>query len=114
MAQIFWGVGSPGTVSTANGGKVSAATVGTTGAQIIAGNPSRQSITFANVGSANLFVFPVTNAAGGINAPSNANPAGSFVVMPGANLVIGGECQLGWGAFAVNANSPLTVMESNN
>jgi hypothetical protein len=114
MAQIFWGVGAPGTASTANGGKVSAATVGTVGAQVIAGNPSRQNITFHNPGPGNVFVYPMLNATGGSNSPTNANPAGSFVVMPAAELMIAGECQLAWGAFAVNASSPLTVRESNN
>jgi hypothetical protein len=28
-------------------------------------------------------------------------------------LVISGECQLAWGAFAASANSPITLMESN-
>jgi hypothetical protein len=113
MGQIFWGVGSPGTVSTATGGKVSGATVGTVGAQVIAGNAARVSISFENPGSGSLFVYPVTNAAGAPNTPSNANPAGSFVVMPGAMLTISGECQLAWGSFAANASSPLTIMESN-
>jgi hypothetical protein len=106
-------VGAAATVSTANGGKVTAATVGTVGAQVVAGNAARQSIRFHNPGTGNVFVYPVVNSTGGINAPSNANPAGSFVVMPGAMLVICGECQLAFGAFGANANSPLTVFESN-
>jgi hypothetical protein len=113
MAQIFWRVGAPGTASvTANGG-LSSAIVGVSGAQVVAGNPARQSIRFHNPGGGNLFVYPVSNAAGAPNTPSNANPAGAFVVMPGGLLTVGGECQGAWGSFAANASSPLTIMESN-
>jgi hypothetical protein len=113
MAQIFWRVGGPGTASvTANGG-LSSAIVGVSGAPVVGANPARQSIRFANVGSSNLFVFPVTNAAGAPNTPSNANPAGSFVITPGTTFTVGGECQGAWGSFAANASSPLTILQSN-
>jgi hypothetical protein len=111
--MIISGVGSPGTVSTATGSKVTAATVGTVGAQVVAGNSARVSISFHNPGSGNVFVYPVTNSAGAPNTPSNASPAGAFVVMPGTMLMLSGECQLAWGAFAANAGSQLTIMQSN-
>jgi hypothetical protein len=111
--MIISGVGSPGTVSTATGSKITAATVGTVGAQVVALNAARVSISFHNPGSGNVFVYPVTNAAGAPNNPSNASPAGAFLVMPGAQLTISGECQLAFGAFAANAGSQLTIMQSN-
>jgi hypothetical protein len=106
-------VGSPGTASIANGGKVYAAVVGTSGAQVVAGNPTRQSIIFQNPGSGRVNIYPTVNATGGVNAPSNASPQGSFQILPGASMTITGECQVAWGAFAAGANSPLTILESN-
>jgi hypothetical protein len=113
MGQIFWNVGSPGTASvTANGG-LSSAVVGTSGAQVVAGNPARQSIRFANPGTTNIFVYPLLNATGGANSPSSANPAGSFQVFPGNQIVISGECQGAWGAFGASATNYLSILESN-
>jgi hypothetical protein len=106
-------VGSPGTVGPANGGKLTASNPGTTGAQVLAANPARQSITFANPGPSNVFVYQMTNASGGPNSPSNVNPSGAFLVMPGAMLTVSGECQLAWGAFGASASNDLTIMETN-
>jgi hypothetical protein len=113
MGQIFWGVGSSGSVGAANGGKVSAATVGTVGAQVVAGNSARQSVTFHNPGTTNVFVYPLLNATGGANSPSSGNPAGSFQIFPGGLITIAGECQGAWGAFGASATNYLTTMESN-
>jgi hypothetical protein len=112
---IISGVGSSATVSSASGGKVTAANaVTTTGAQVVAANPQRKKITFHNPGANNLFVYPLVNAAGGTNAPTNAAPGGSFQLLPGAILEIDGECQFAWGAFAnTGTTNALTVMESN-
>jgi hypothetical protein len=113
MATIVTGVGSPGTISTATGGKVSGATVGTVGAQVIAGNPARQSIIFHNPGTTNVSVYPLLNATGGTNSPSSGNPAGSFQVLPGGLITITGECQGAWGAWGASATNYLTIMQSN-
>jgi hypothetical protein len=113
MGTIFWGVGSPGTASvTANGGR-SSAIVGVSGAQVVAGNPARQRITFSNPGVTNVFVFPLLNATGGVNSPNSGNPAGSFQLLSGSQIVIAGECQGAWGAFGASATNYLTIMESN-
>jgi hypothetical protein len=108
-------VGSPGTVSSASGGKVTAQNAITTvGAQVVAQNPQRVSIVFHNPGANNIFVYPLVNALGGVNAPTNAAPGGSFEVFPGGLLTISGECQTAWGAFAnTGTTNALTIMESN-
>jgi len=113
MTMILVGVGSPGTISSANGGKVTGVLVVTTGGQVIAANPPRQSITFHNPGTTNVFVYPMLNATGGANSPSSANPSGSFQVLPGGLITVTGECQGAWGAFGASATNYLTIMESN-
>jgi hypothetical protein len=115
MGMIVTGVGSPGTISTATGGKITAALVGTTGAVVIGANPSRQVIVFHNPTASgnNLYVYQTVNAVGGVNAPTLAAPQGSFIVLPGATLTVTGECQNQCAAFASGANSPLTISESN-
>ena len=113
MGTIISYVGSPGTVGPANGGKLTAANPGTSGAQVLAANPARQSIIFHNPGPTNVFVYPLLNATGGANAPTNVNPAGAFIVMPGGLLTISGECQGAWGAFGASASNDLSIMETN-
>lgn len=112
---IISGVGSPGTVGPASGGKVTPLNaVGTVGAQVIAANSQRVKISFHNPGTQIAYVYPLLTATGSANAPTIANPGGSFQVFPGALLEIGGECQGAWGAFAAaGGTNPLTVMESN-
>jgi hypothetical protein len=53
------------------------------------------------------------NATGGVNAPTAVNPAGSFIVMPGAFFTVSGECQGAWGAFGASASNDLSIMETN-
>jgi hypothetical protein len=113
VATVFVGVGSPGTVSTANGGKVSAVNPTTSPGQVIAANPPRQSLIFHNPGTTNIFVYPLLNATGGVNSPSSGNLGGSFQVLPGGLITITGECQGAWGAFGASATNYLTIMESN-
>jgi hypothetical protein len=113
MAQIIAFVGSPGTISGANGGKVWAANPGNTGTQVLASNTARQSIIFHNPGPTNVFVYPMLNATGGANSPTNINPSGSFLVMPGGLLTVSGECQGSWGAFSASGTGDLSIMESN-
>jgi hypothetical protein len=113
MGQIFWGVGASGSIGPTNGGKVSAAVPTGTPGQVLAANAARQSVTFHNPGSTNVFVYPLLNATGGANSPSNAVPAGAFQIFPGGLLAISGECQGAWGAFGASATNYLTIMESN-
>ena len=112
MGTIISYVGSPGTVGPANGGKLTAANPGTSGAQVLAANPARQSIIH-NPGPSNVFVYPMLNATGGANAPTNVNPAGAFIVMAGGLLTVSGECQGSWGAFSASGTGDLSIMESN-
>jgi hypothetical protein len=111
MSLILQGVGASGSVGPTSGGKVSAASPKTVPATVVAGNPARQSITFANPGSVAVFVYPTINAAGGPNSPSAAAPQGSFQILPGGLLTISGECQLSWGAFVGSVTGALTIME---
>jgi hypothetical protein len=121
MATLFALAGSPPSVSGANGGKTYAANniINTGNTQIAPANPFRQSITFHNPGTVNLFVSMVAqlSQAGvqSVLAPSNAAPGGAFVVLPGATLtLVGGEIQLAWQAFAASGTTnPITVMDSN-
>lgn len=116
---LFAFVGAPGTIGPASGGKVTAFNnISTVFTQVIAANPSRVAISFHNPGTQNLFVGPmvVLNSSGQntANAPTNAAPGGAYVVYPAATLVMTGECQGAWGAFAAaNATNPLTISESN-
>jgi hypothetical protein len=113
MGQILWVVGSPGTASISANGGLSSAIVGVSGAQVVAANPARQRITFSNPGTTNMFVYPLLNATGGANSPSSGNPAGSFQLFPGNQIVIAGECQGAWGAFGASATNYLSILESN-
>src|SRR5882672_9578393 len=112
---IFTNVGSPGTVAAASGGKVTPFIIPATSAvQAIAGRPERQSITFHNPGTVNVYVAPTITATGAALAPTLSALAGTFLIFPGGLLVITGECQTAWQAFAASGtNNPLTVMESN-
>jgi hypothetical protein len=100
-------------VGPANGGKVTASNPSTVPGQVLAANPARQSIVFHNPGPTNVFVYPLLNAIGGANAPTNVNPAGAFIVMPGGLLTVSGECQGSWGAFSASGTGDLTIMETN-
>ncbi len=112
---IFTGVGSPGAMAAASGGKVTGFVIpATTAALAIAGNPQRQSITFHNPGTVNVYVAPTITATGATLSPTLSALAGTFIIFPGGLLVITGECQTPWQAFAASAtNNPLTIMESN-
>lgn len=114
---IFVIPGGPGAYQAASGGKVSGFNnIGNvTPIAVLAANPQRLSITFHNPGANDALVYPVTNAAGGTNAPTVASPGGAFRVFGnGGALTITGECQQAWSALTVSGISqPLTVMESN-
>jgi len=129
MGIISTGPGSPLAFSAANGGKVYGFNNinATTPTVVALGNPSRQSITFHNPGTVDVFIAPsfVQNVLGTATAnpsnvaltPSNAALGGCWRVYGnGGVLVITGECQGAWQALAVTGGGtavPLTVMESN-
>jgi hypothetical protein len=100
-------------VGPANGGKVTAANPGTSGAQVVGPNTARQSLLFHNPGPSIVFVYPLLNATGGANTPTNVNPAGAFLVLPGALLTVSGEIQGAWGAFGASGSNDLTILETN-
>lgn len=113
---INTGVGSPGTIASASGGKVTPINgLGTAPITVIGGNPQRVSITFHNPGAISVYVAPLITALGAALVPALPNTlGGTFQVSPGGLLIITGECQVGWQAFAANgATASLTIMESN-
>lgn len=117
--STFVGVGSPGTVSSASGGKVYAYNaISTAASQVAPANPSRQRISFHNPGTINLYVAPTTalNAAGSAVTltPTLGALGGTLLVFPGAIVVVEGECQGAWQALAASSsNNPMTVIDSN-
>lgn len=126
---IFGGVGAPQTFSSASGGKVYGYNNIAEGAlvPVAPSNTARQKITFHNPGANDIFVAPlfVQNVIGTAPlqpsnvafVPSNAALGGCYRVYGnGGTLVITGECQGGWQAFAVTgagATNPLTITDSN-
>lgn len=111
-------VGSPQTVSGANGGKVYAFNNITALTTVIAVNVARTTLTFHNPGTDTIYVAPLLAMSGGSSVsltPSLSNLGGTFAVFPGAFMVITGECQGAWQCVpgAVATTHPLTVMESN-
>lgn len=120
MTSILGGVGASQVFSSASGGKVYAYNALTTAPQAVApANTSRTQITFHNPGTVDVFVAPATviNASGSAIAlvPTTVLLGGCFRVFGnGGALVIGGECQTAWQAFAASGTgNPLTVMDSN-
>ena len=103
------------TVGPASGGKVTAFnSINTTPAQVIAGNPSRVSITFHAPGSIDILVAPTRDANNAVLTPSTVNLGGCFRIFAGGDRAFSGECQQAWQAFSISGSSqPLTVMESN-
>lgn len=119
MGIISNSTGSPGTVASASGGKVTGfnniseflAVI------VLTANPQRQSITFHNPGTSDIFVYPLYNAQGATQVPGNSSLGGTFRIYGnGSTLVISGECQFPWYAFAITGagnNNAFTAMESN-
>jgi len=114
---IFTNPGSPGTVASASGGKVYAFNTVTNANNISVApaNPQRNSITFHNPGTNDIFVSPTTTATGTTLTPTLAALGGSFRVFGnGGSLTITGECQTAWQAIAsAGTTNALTVMDSN-
>ncbi len=129
MGVIFGGVGAALAFIGASGGKVYGYNNIAEAAPIVVAqaNPGRMKITFHNPGASDIFIGPsfVQNVLGTASAdpsnvafhPSNAALGGCWRVYGnGGTLVIEGECQGAWQAFANTgggATNPLTVMESN-
>ena len=115
----FTGVGSPGTLSLASGGKIYAYNaLTTTPTQVAPANAARQKITFHNPGAVDIFIAPayVQNTGSDVAlTPTTGALGGCFrVYANGGVLVISGECQKPWQAFAASGTgNPLTVDDSN-
>lgn len=119
---IFTTPGYPGAGSIASGGKVySYNNVSTSPAQVAPANPSRQSITFHNPGTVDIFIAPALAFASlGAASPTALAPTtsalgGCFRVFAnGGQLTVTGECQGAWQAFSASSSgNALTVMDSN-
>jgi len=129
MGIIATGPGSPLAFSSTSGGKVYGYNNISEFTSIVVAqaNPNRQKITFHNPGSADVFIAPSniqnvlgtasTNPSNVTLLPTNAALGGCWRVYGnGGVLVIEGECQGAWQAFANSGGGttvPLTVMESN-
>lgn len=121
MSRIFTGVGSPGTVSAASGGRVYAFNNISDISQIVLGiNPERQRIVVHNPGTVDIFFGPLVVIVNGSDVGLNASPTalgGMFrVYANGGTIEITGECQKQWQSFCVEgggSTNPLTIMDSN-
>lgn len=124
MTTILGSLGGSSVISSASGGKIHAynaigTVVNPINSVVIGNNPSRTQITFHNPGANDIFIAPTTVIDNNGNAiallPSLAALGGCFRVFAnGGTLVITGECQTPWLAFATSgSNNPLTVMDSN-
>lgn len=118
MTTITTSVGSPGTVSSASGGRTYAFnTLSTAPQQIVGSNPSRQSITVHNPGAVAAFIAPAAVQNNGSDVtltPSPSSLGGCITVAVGATVTITGECQKAYQAFSASGSAnPLTVIDSN-
>lgn len=119
MSTITTGVGSPGTVGSASGGRTYAFNNLTTApVQVIGANAQRQKITFHNPGAVDIFVAPLYVQTTGSDVqlvPSPTSLGGCFrVYANGGSLEITGECQKPYQAFsATGSGNPLTVVDTN-
>lgn len=104
------------TVPNVDGATTISNTVGTTGAQVIALDTSRNSITFANpnlTGQVSLLVYQMKDATGAALAPTFAAPGGGWPLLPGAILTFTGDVQGAWGAVAQSgAANGVSVLSS--
>ena len=115
---IVSGVGAPGTVGPASGGKVYGYnTISTTPNPVAPAASSRRQITFHNPGAVDVFVCPqyLLNSGSSVPVtPSPSNLAGCFLIFAnGGTLILTGECQGQWQAFSRSGSGNyLTVMDS--
>lgn len=109
------GVGSPGTVSAASGGYVLGFNNLTIAPQqVIGADPQRTKITVHNPGAVDVFFAPafVQNSGSDVAlVPSPTALGGCFRIFAnGGTLIIEGECQKAWQAFAASGSgNPLTI-----
>lgn len=119
MGIIQTNPGSPLTIGGGSGNKIYGFNnITTATAQVVAGNSSRQSITFHNPGDVDIFIAPlaVINTGSQVNfTPTTSALGGTFRVFAnGGALTVTGECQCAWQAFSASGSGkPLTIMESN-
>jgi hypothetical protein len=117
--SIITGVGSPGTVSAASGGYSLAFNNLTTTPQVVLPQvPGRKQVTFHNPGTVDVFVAMefVQNTGQDVALnPTTSALGGCFrVYANGGTLIVNGECQKPWVAFAASGSgNPLTVWPSN-
>lgn len=114
--------GAPASVGPTSGGRMSGYNTITEFAltTVAPANPSRQRIAFHNPGVNDIFIAPLliqTTGSSVAFTPSNAALGGCMRVFAnGGTVVIDGECQGAWQAFAITgggAANPLTIIESN-
>lgn len=118
---IFSGVGAPGTVGPASGGKVYGYSTLSTLTTVAPANPSRTKITFHNPGTVDILVGPAaaftsfSAVTPSTLTPTTAAYGGCFRVFGnGGTVIIEGECQQAWQALTSDATTgQLTVMDSN-
>jgi hypothetical protein len=103
--------GGPLTFFSANGGKSTAISLGTSAAPVIGVNPERQTIMFHNPGTSAAYIAPTTTATGAPLVPTLSALAGTFQIPAGGTLVLTGEMQIAWQGASMG--NPLTVFESN-
>jgi len=121
MSGPIFGVGSPGTVGPASGGKVYAYNALTTLTTVAPANQSRTKITFHNPGTVDILVSMLTAyTSASASSPSTLTPTtsaygGCFRIFAnGGTLIVDGECQQAWQALTSDGSSgKLTVMDSN-
>ena len=120
MGVIQVNPGSPLTIAGGSGSKVYAFNTldDTTPVEVAPANSSRQSITFHNPGTVDVFIAPafVSNTGSFVPlVPATGALGGCFrVYANGGSLTITGENQQAWQALSESGSgNPLTVMESN-
>lgn len=116
----FFGVGAPGTIAGASGGKVYAwNTLDAVTALLVApANQARRKITFHNPGDVDVFIFPQYVQTTGANVANTVTVSvlgGAIrVYANGGQYEIEGECQGAWYALAASSSAkPLTVIDTN-
>jgi len=119
--SIIVGVGSPGTLSSASGGKTYAfnAILSASTTQVAPANPARKQITFINPSATRTIYVSmlVQLSQAGVQSaltPTTAALGGTIPVLPNTMVSISGECQLAWQALTDSGStSPLTVIDTN-
>lgn len=119
MTQLTASVGSPRTVSIASGGYTYAFNnISTAPRQVLGANPARQRIVVHNPGDVDQFFYPITVQNTGSDVALTPSPAllgGCYRVYGnGGTLILEGEVQKAWGAFAFSGTTnPLTITDSS-